>query len=380
MVLSFLKLVNFRNYLLAEIRFKDGILVLFGKNGQGKTNILESIYYLALTKSFRTSNDLNLILNGQDFFRIQGELVTRQGRTLTTSMAYSKTEGKRLVFNNQKIQKFSDYIGNIPVVLLAPSDLEISQSGPQRRRQFLDVMLSQGSKLYLYHLIQYRRSLRQRNALLQSENPDKNLLQSWEDALVENGVVLVRKRQETVRLLEEQVRHFYQQLSGSEDKIKLIYRCSFPAEEEPDLKRAFRRALEANRDKDLLLGTTSVGPHRDDILFLINGKPLRAVGSQGEHKTFVIALKMAEFHFLRGVQEEPPLLLLDDIFGELDAERISNMIGSLSEIGQVFITTTSPDFFGKVKQWDQNVTFYEIQQGTVTVREDLWEKQDRLTN
>ena len=380
MVLTFLKLVNFRNYLQAEIHFKDGILVLFGENGQGKTNILESIYYLALTKSFRTSNDLNLILNGQEYFRIQGELVNHQGRKFTASMAYSRTEGKRLVFNNQKVQKFSDYIGNIPVVLLAPSDLDISQGGPQRRRQFLDVMLSQASKLYLYHLIQYRRSLRQRNALLQSDKFDKNLLQSWEEALVENGISLIQERLKALQVLEDRVRKHYQELSGSQDKIKLIYRGSFSATREQDLPQVFRRALELNREKDMSLGTTSIGPHRDDVLFLINGKPLRAVGSQGEHKTFVIALKIAEFHFLRGVQDESPILLFDDIFGELDAGRISNMISSLSEIGQVFITTTSPDFFGKVKQWDQNITFYEISRGTVTVREDLWERQNQSTN
>ncbi len=369
MILNNLKLINFRNYKKEDIIFKPGTNILFGKNGQGKTNILESIYYLALTKSFRTNNDQNLILNSEDYFRIQGEFNIQQGREMVSSIAFSTQEGKRLNYNNQKVQKFSEYIGQIPIVLLAPSDLQISQNGPHKRRQFLDIMLSQASQLYLHQLLQYRRSLKQRNSLLQEENVDIRLLQSWDEALVQQGATVIEKRLEAVKKLDYLVKDYYVQLSGGQDKVKLVYQCSFPLKEAESIQGNFKSALEKQLDKDRKLQATTVGPHRDDILFLINGKPMRWVGSQGEHKTLIIALKMAEYQFLGNIQNAVPILLFDDIFGELDSGRITNMIATLSRIGQVFITTTSPYFFGKVDRWTGDTFFYEINQGRVKISE-----------
>ncbi len=368
MILLQLKLVNFRNYALAETNFHPGINVLFGKNGQGKTNILESIYYLALTKSFRTSSDQNLILNKENYFRIQANLQTVQGRPHTNAIAYSLSDGKRLTHNGQRVDRFADYIGSTPVVMLAPSDLEVSQSGPHHRRQFLDIMLSQASKLYLHHLLQYRRSLKQRNTLLQDTEPDHNLLKSWEEALVQHGSILIQKRLEAIETLDAAVKTNYLHLSGGSDKVKIVYQSSVPLKGQDSIEQLYRQAIDKARGKDFQLGTTTVGPHRDDMLFLINGKPLRAVGSQGEHKTFVISLKMGEFDFLRNIRSESPLLLFDDIFGELDSGRISNMIDTLSKIGQVFITTTSSNFFGKVDKWTQDTHFYQIEEGSITAQ------------
>ncbi len=371
MILQALALTNFRNYRDEKIDFQEGINVLFGRNGQGKTNILESIYYLALTKSFRTSNDQNLILYQQDFFRIQGDFKTQQGRLHKVAIAYSPQEGKRLQHNGQRVARFADYIGTVPLVLLAPSDLEISQGGPHYRRQFLDIMLSQASRVYLHHLIRYRRALKQRNLLLQQETVETRLLESWDDALVQHGTVVIAKRLEAVQRLDELVKGYYARLSGGEDKTKLVYRSSFQWTEGTEIGGAFRRALQALRTRELEQSITLVGPHRDDLLFLLNGKPLRVVGSQGEHKTFIISLKMAEREYLQDIQHEAPLLLFDDIFGELDAGRIVNMIRSLSRIGQTFITTTTPDFFGKMENWETKPAFYEIRNGTVQHRESI---------
>lgn len=368
MVLQELQLTNFRNYTKTLIQFNSGINILFGKNGQGKTNLLESIYYLALTKSFRTGNDRTLVRTNAEFFRIQGEFRTIQGRLWQSAIAYSPAQGKRLVVNGEKIQKFSEYIGSLPVVILAPSDLEITQAGPARRRKFLDIMLSQSARLYLHHLVEYRRALKQRNLLLQAGNPDDRLLDSWDEALIGNGVVLMEKRLQAVRALDEMVKLHYRELSGTDDRVKMIYRSSVELNKEPSPEQIFREALRRNRTKDAVLGVTTVGPHRDDLLFLINGKPLRSVGSQGEHKTFVIALKMAELEYLRKMHAETPVLLFDDIFGELDEGRISNMIGSLASLGQVFVTTTSPDFFGKAGAWTADTHFYRIEQGQIEER------------
>lgn len=374
MILERLKLVNFRNYQQADVNFRPGTNVLFGKNGQGKTNILESIYYLALTKSFRSSYDQNLVSYNQNFFRIQGDFKTSQGRNHRSSLAYSSTEGKRLIYNGQRIQKFADYIGRIPIVLLAPSDLQISQSGPHQRRQFLDIMLSQASQLYLHHLLEYRRSLRQRNTVLQSDSTNMNLLQSWEKALMKHGSPIIQKRLEAVEQLSHVVKEHYRELSGETDNVKIVYQSSVSLKAKENIETAYEKEFEKNREKDLTLETTTLGPHRDDILFLINGKPLRGVGSQGEHKTFVISLKMAEFGFLKNVNQEPPILLFDDIFGELDAGRITNMIRTLSKIGQVFLTTTSANFFEKVNEWEPETCFFGINNGTINFDERVWQK------
>jgi DNA replication and repair protein RecF len=380
MILNYLKLQFFRNYNRCEVKFHPGINVLFGRNGQGKTNILESIYYLALTKSFRTNNDSNLILFKEKFFSIQAELENIHERSTKTSIGYSKSEGKRLVYNGQKIHKFSEYIGCIPIVLLAPSDLEITQNGPFKRRHFLDVMFSQASKLYLNDLIQYRRALRQRNVVLQTMPLNLNLLKSWEEALIQSGSNIINKRLESIQIFDEYVKNYYNELSGHTDSIKIIYQSSIPIKNRDNLRENYTALFAAERQKDIDYGTTSIGPHRDDLLLLINGKPLRSIGSQGEHKTFAIALKMAEFWFLENVQQKSPILLFDDIFGELDSGRILNMINSLAQKGQVFITTTSPHFFGKVKAWDSNSCFFEIENGTLTTLGNKWQKQDQLIN
>ena len=371
MILSKIKLINFRNYKAAEVHFHPGINVLFGSNGQGKTNILESLYYLSLTKSFRTNSDQNLILNGAEFCRIQGDFHNDQQKSISSAIAYSVLDGKRLKFNGSKIQRFSDYIGSIPIVLLSPSDLEISQSGPYRRRQFLDIMLSQSSQVYLHHLIEYRRALKQRNTLLQTEKEDKSMLLAWNDALVKNGSIIINLRKEAVERLDQMVKSHYQTLSGSNDNTKIIYQYSFPLKNSADLSGAYHLTLDQAYQKDKQSQATTIGPHRDDLLFLINGKPLRSIGSQGEHKTFVIALKIAEFYYLKNIHREAPILLFDDIFGELDPVRINNMINSLSQIGQVFITTTSINFFNKIDSWQQDTSFYEIVSGSVKVREKV---------
>jgi DNA replication and repair protein RecF len=372
MVLKQLKLVNFRNYAKQEIVFHPGLNILFGQNGQGKTNILESLYYLALTKSFRTNTDQNLILNNAQFFRIEGDFTTDRKRKLVSSLSFSGTQGKQLKLNHQKVPKFSDYIGTIPLVLLAPSDLEITQGGPYQRRKFLDIMLSQSSKLYLHHLLQYRRALKQRNLILQDgEFIDKATLESWETTLIQHGTVVIEKRCEAVAELDSMVKQIYAKLSGKDDKVKIIYQSSVAVQNEKTVSEEYGQAMVLNREKDQQLQATSIGPHRDDILFLINGKSLRWMGSQGEHKTFIISLKMAEYQYLQEMRNNLPLLLFDDIFGELDANRIGNMIQSLSQIGQVFITTTSPHFFGKLEHWQGDSSFYEIMNGEVSVKEQV---------
>ncbi|MCK6619489.1 MAG: DNA replication/repair protein RecF [Calditrichaceae bacterium] len=375
MKLQRLSLVNFRNYKEAHIQFFEGVHVIYGENGSGKTSILEAIHYLALTKSFRTTNDKNLILNTEKMFRIQGEFSSGQGTAIQSAIGYSPANGKSLTVNGQKAQKFSDYIGEIPLVLLHPADLTLSQGGPAQRRRFLDILLSQSSALYLHSLIQYNRSLRQRNQLLSEAREgkcDPQLLKSWEENLIAHGTELIRKRQEATARLSESVKQHYRGLSNSEDKVKIIYRCNVETQSNQSLAEAYHRLFEQSRAKEVEYGTTLPGPHRDDLLFLLSGKPLKDYASQGEHKTFIIALKLAEFQHLQQQRLQAPILLFDDIFGELDANRIQQMLQQLGHIGQVFITTTSRNFFDKMGPAsisDLPIHYYRVEDGGVAATE-----------
>lgn len=365
MQLKRLALLNFRNYTDAEIEFADGVNVIYGENGAGKTSILEAIHYLALTKSFRAGTDKHLVSNKADMCRVQGEFADANGNTTRTTIAYALDSGKHLTVNGQKMQIFSEYIGDVPVVLLHPADLNLSQGGPQLRRRFLDVLLSQSSKVYLHSLMQYNRSLRQRNLLLQQPNCDVELLKSWEENLISHGVAVIRKRQQAATELSELVKQYYKALSQKDHNGKIIYQCNVSAENGQELETVYRNLFAKKRAGEIEQGTTIVGPHRDDLLFLLNGKAMKTYASQGEHKTWVISLKLAEFHHLEAQQHQAPILLFDDIFGELDANRIRQMLEQLSTIGQVFVTTTSRNFFDKIQRFDTPTHYYHVQNGSV---------------
>lgn len=365
MELQELKLHNFRRYRRAEMVFSDGVHVIYGQNGSGKTTILEAIHYLTLTRSFRTTTEKHLIHHQENLCRVEGIFRTTNERPLKTTLAYALDSGKHLTVNGQKIHRFSEYIGEVPVVLLHPNDLNLSQGGPSVRRRFLDILLSQSSKLYLHHLIEYNRSLRQRNQQLQSTFSDVQLLIPWEENLIHNGCELILKREETIEQLSQLVKHFYKQLSQLDDEVKILYRCTLDLRSELGLKNLYRSQFEQKRRQEKEQGTTLIGPHRDDMLFLINGKPMRTYASQGEHKTFVIALKLAEYELLQRHHSQPPILLFDDIFGELDAGRIQLMLRQLSDIGQVFVTTTSRNFFDKIQDFRQSIHYFEVKHGLV---------------
>lgn len=363
MQLKHLQLQGFRNYAQANIEFFNGVHILHGQNGAGKTSIIEAIYYLALTKSFRTSSDRFLVHNQEDMFRIQGEFLTQQGQRHQVAIAYSGASGKLLSVNGQKVPVFADYIGDVPVVLLYPADLNLSQSGPQFRRRFLDILLSQSSHLYLHQLIQYNRSLRQRNLLLQNRRNDRQLLASWEENLSVSGAEIIRRRMAALQQLAPMVTENYRQLSNTGDETEILYRCNVESAAPENLEDHYRALFEKRRGQEMEYGSTLIGPHRDDLVFQLNGRPMKSYASQGEHKTFVIALKLAEFAYLQEQRSQAPILLFDDIFGELDATRIRSMLDRLGDIGQVFVTTTSADFFGKVEQFRQPTWYYQIEGG-----------------
>ncbi len=372
MQLMKLSLFQFRNYQEAEIHFSQGVHILYGKNGAGKTSILESIFYLALTRSFRSSKDYYLIQNSRDMFRLQGEFSTETGNKWRCSIAYSTTEGKRLLVDGQRVHRFADYIGEVPIVMLAPSDLQIVQAGPGLRRRFLDILLSQSSKIYLHHLMQYKRSLKQRNQLLQTgKNVTAQDLEPWEETLVLNGAEIIRRRQEALSVLSELAGEYYRELSQTGDRVELVYRSDVLPGDADETAAVYRRQFDKKRQKEILQRTTLIGPHRDDVAFLLNGKSMRSFASQGEQKTMVVALKLAEFHYLQQQSQKAPILLFDDIFGELDAERIQHLLRQLGNIGQVFVTTTSRNFFDKIPKQEYPTHYYHVRDGKIEFQENI---------
>ena len=340
MILKQLELNHFRNYYKETFVAGESINLIFGENGHGKTNLLEAIYYLALCQSFRASSDKDCInyYSETDFFNIKGLFKNRFDSEETIVVKYSKKESKQIMVNQLKEDRLKDHIGRIPAVLLKPDDLKLSFGGPAERRRFIDVLLSQISSVYVDNLMRYKRAIKQKNSILKAPQVDKEQLKSWNENLVTYGSEIIRKRIEIIENLNSYLSKFYQDISGQADQLKLDYLSNVTGD---DVKESFRRMLDQHYESELHQRISLVGPHRDDLSFYINSKNVSDFGSQGENKTFIISLKLSEMKLLLNFKEEKPLLIFDDVFNELDQFRVENLLSFLTEIGQVFISTTN---------------------------------------
>ena len=314
-------------------------------NGVGKTSILESIYFAALTKSFRTNNDKQAIRYGNEFFNIQTAFEKKDGQKFNIRFFFSTANGKNLFVNNKRVLRFSDFLGTIPCVVLTLGDLKLTFGGPSERRRFMDILLSQVSPLYIDHLKNYRRSLIQRNALL-AQSAAQNIhkqLEIWNEKLVEHGTAIVAKRKDLLAYLNQHLGKRYNYFTRRSEDISVRYQSTIDTDTEDMTKNFFerlRKAFEIEKRRAM----TIVGPHRDDLEFFKDGKSFKEFGSQGENKTLVIALKLTEWEYLTALRKTNPVLLLDDIFGEIDRYRIQALVEVLKQAGQVFITTTMENF------------------------------------
>ena len=353
MILKNLEIENFRLFSQIKISFDDEINIISGMNGQGKTSILESIYYLALTKSFRTSNDNHVISYNKSYFNTISNFTSKKSSNKKIRLFYSNQEGKHLFVNKKEILKFSDYIGTVPCVVLTLDDLKLIRGGPQERRRFIDILISQISPVYLDDLKIYRRTLQQKNALLGSE--DKNKIEDqiyiWNEKLIEHGTRIILHRLDGINFLNTHLSEYYNTISALHDNIRVEYNSSIGEEiqsyDKKQIEKLFERKLHLIYRYELERKTSVIGPHRDDIIFYNDGKLFRDFCSQGENKTLVIALKFLEWEYISHERHLKPLLLLDDIFGELDELRMQGILNFLGKIGQAFITTTLQDKFKK---------------------------------
>lgn len=351
MHLSTLQLKNFRNHSHTSIDCGRGVNFLLGNNGQGKTNVVEAISYLCLTKSFYAGSDTLVLKFGEPMFEVAGTLVSDEGRPFEVRAAYlAEGNEKHFTINRRRIEPLSSVIGKFPIVIFSPEHGAITTGGPAERRKFLDLVVSQSSERYFQTLLEYRNVLKQRNRVLLDLKLNRaggpGLLDAWDEQLVNLGCAIWAKRISFIAEFEPIVRSVYARFVDNDELPSLVYEPL--GRETPggsgvspeELAGAFRRELKAKEHVEMRFGTSLVGPHRDEVTFRLNGLDMRSFSSQGQHKTFVISLKLAEFLYLKSRCGETPLLLLDDVFAELDDERTARVIGYIENIGQAFLTST----------------------------------------
>jgi len=347
MHLEKLNLLNFKNYEDASFSFGSQINCFVGENGSGKTNLLDAIYYLCISKSAFASNDAQSIRHGSDFFLVDGFFhveSTAPGETKVYQITCALQKGQRKVILSDKkpYEKLTEHIGRFPVVLIAPDDTDLVREGSEERRRFFDTVLSQIDPDYLVHLMQYNNLLKQRNSMLKlfadQHYSDDDLLDTYDAPLLELAQQLYQRRREFIDLFQPVFQKHYTYLSESREMVDLVYESELT---EPGFRRDFRRS----RTRDYQLQRTTKGAHKDDFLFEINGFPLKKFGSQGQQKSFVIALKLAQFEIIAHYKQFRPILLLDDIFDKLDDRRIAKLTQMIADdiFGQLFVTDARPE-------------------------------------
>ena len=342
MIIQSLHLKNFRNYSQLDLHPDVGVNIFFGPNGSGKTNILEAIHYCALGKSHRVSNDQSVIKNGETDAVCELS-IRNQISVQTVGVHISKSESNRksIFINSKKIQRFSDMMGCFRCVIFSPEDLDMIKEGPSVRRKYLDMMISQIDSKYFIALQRYRIALEQRNALLKrirAGEADLKMLVSFDEILAEEGRTIIQKRMEIVHKLTEVAMDVYHNISGQEDELLQIqYQSVLPDSESiPD---GMMKGLYANREDDIRTGLTSIGPHRDDLIFTLNRKNMKMYSSQGQIRTAALSLKLTQIRILYEYSGDRPVLLLDDVMSELDRNRRVRLENEISQC-QTFITCT----------------------------------------
>ncbi len=352
MHLQTLRLLNFRNHLDTTCEFTPGINVLLGDNGQGKTNILEAISYLCLTKSFYEASDALVLRFEEDLFSVDGRMESGGG-IFDIRVAYTDSQHEKVfTINKRRVEPFSSVIGKFPLVICSPEHAPITSGGPSERRRFVDFVISQSNALYFQELIEYRKVVRHRNKILLDARMTRKdpglMLEPWDQQLVTLGSSLTWKRMKFVSGFQEFIAAAYHHLVGHEEEPSMEYQPQLstgPWNSPASVEEELRENMANHRTEELRAGTTLVGPHRDEFLMRINGRDLRKFASQGQHKTFLVALKIGEFFYLKDRCDETPLLLLDDIFSELDEHRAAHLLRFTGELSQTFVTSTSPQLF-----------------------------------
>lgn len=342
-----LNLVDFKNYREANVVFSEKFNCIAGNNGVGKTNLLDAIYYLSFCKSFFNAIDTQNIRGEEPFFLIQGKYVDQEGAVKEVYCGLKRGEKKSFRINKKEYERLSDHIGTIPLVIVSPEDHELIKGGSELRRKFLDGIIAQYDKTYLDELLVYNRVLQQRNTLLKSfaerRYYDQTAIEIYNEQLVKSGHYLFEQRRNLFSSFNGFFNEFYHFLSGGEEKVEMIYQTKL-------FEHSFTQLLQDSLERDLQVQFTSSGVHKDDLEFLINGQSAKKFASQGQQKSLLLALKLAQYEFVYRQKKIKPLLLLDDIYDKLDEGRLTRLLEMVGEerFGQVFITDTHQHRIGKI--------------------------------
>ena len=358
MKIESLKLKNFRNYKLLSLGFDKSTNIFYGDNAQGKTNILEAVYLSGTTKSHRGTKDRDMIQFGENESHIE-TIVEKNGIKYQIDMHLKKNSPKGIAINKIPIRKASELFGIINIVFFSPEDLNIIKNGPAERRRFIDLELSQLDKVYLNNLSNYNRIVNQRNHLLKEIDYNKSAIETldiWDMQLIQYGSRIIECRQKFIEEINKIISNIHKKLTGNREDIKIIYEPSNGV-------LSFEQALSKNKEKDLRIKSTSVGPHRDDIAFLVGDIDIRKYGSQGQQRTAALSLKLSEIELVKKSIHDTPVLLLDDVLSELDKHRQNYLLDSIHDI-QTLITCTGVDEFVN-HRFSINKVFH-VQNGQVT--------------
>lgn len=361
MILNSISILNFKNIAEANLSFSQKVNCFTGKNGMGKTNLLDAIYYLSFCKSYSNQSDLLNITHESDYMMLQGEYI-RNNEPEIISCGLQRGKRKVLKRNGKEYQRLSQHIGLLPLVMVSPMDWELIRGGSEERRRLIDQIISQSDKNYLANLIKYNKGLENRNSLLKQGIKDKLLFETIEFSLCRAAQEIYAARKRWIEEFSPIFLRYYREISGESEQVSISYLSHL---NDYSMEENLRKSWE----KDCAIRYTSKGVHRDDIELLLGDYSMRKIGSQGQCKTYTIALRLAQYDFLRTLNGITPILLLDDIFDKLDSSRVENIISAVSDsrFGQIFITDTNRSHLDVIIQRvGSDYKIYSVENGTCT--------------
>ncbi len=367
MILRKISILNYKNIEAATLELSPKVNCLIGQNGVGKTNFLDAVYYLSFCRSAWHMPDSQLITHERDFFVLEGTYEDEQGEAENIYCGMKRGSKKHFKRNKKEYKRLSQHLGLIPVVFVSPSDSVLIEGNSDERRRLMDVVIAQYDHAYMEHLANYNKALQQRNTLLKQEDGfDESLMEILEMQMAASGEAVYRMRDAFVKEMTPVFQQIYQRISGNREQVALNYisHCQ---------RGALLEVIQRDRYKDVAVGYSLHGIHRDDLEMLLDGYPMRKEGSQGQTKTYVMALKLAQFNFLkRTSRSTAPLLLLDDIFDKLDASRVEQIVALVSgeDYGQIFITDTNREHLDKILERSQmDYRIFSVADGVIEEKE-----------
>ncbi|MBQ6653469.1 MAG: DNA replication/repair protein RecF [Prevotella sp.] len=363
MILKKLTILNYRNIAAAELEFSPKVNCFVGQNGEGKTNVLDAIHFLSLTKSMANPIDSMNVRHGEEMMMVQG-VYDLNGTEEEVSIGMKMHQKKHVRRNKKEYKRLAEHIGLLPLIIASPSDAAIISGGSDERRRLMDMVISQYDSEYMTALMAYNKALQQRNAMLKAEEePNEDIISIYEGMMAENGERIYAKRNAFVEEFIPVFQQFYQAISGGNEQVSLRYTSHC---QRGDLLGIIQR----DRQKDRIVGYSLHGIHKDELEMALDGYPIKREGSQGQNKTYMISLKLAQFDFLKRTgSKTTPLLLLDDIFDKLDARRVEQIVNLVSgdAFGQIFITDTNREHLDKILERSQgNYKIFRVEAGNIT--------------